>query len=141
MEIAQKFEMQDVQEKLGYISIEKFLMDYCECYEEYENPEYIEMKPSWEMENLSVDELANYKIKYDEWQSSIQSMKTLKRFCKKKLSKPLDELVKEHGMILEGERVYLSKFHYDKHKKYVESIFKDNNCTNNGTNNGTNKSL
>lgn len=137
LEIAQKFEMQDVQEKLGYISIEKFLMDYCECYEEYENPEYIEMKPSWEMENLSFDELANYMMKYDEWQSSIQSMKTLKRFCKKKLSKSLEELVKEHGMILEGERVYLSKFHYDKHKKYVESIFEDNN----GTNNGTNKSL
>ena len=38
LEIAQKFEMQDVQEKLGYISIEKFLMDYCDCYEEYENP-------------------------------------------------------------------------------------------------------
>ncbi len=41
---------------------------------------------------------------------------------KRQQTKSLEELVLEHNMILEGDRIYLSQFHYDKHQDYLNSL-------------------
>ena len=59
LELAQQFQMQDVPINQSYISMQDFLLEYCGCYDEIPNPNYIEMKPAWEME-LSVEQIADY---------------------------------------------------------------------------------
>ena len=39
-----------------------------------------------------------------------------------KQTKSLEELVLEHNMILDGDRIYLNQFHYDKHQNYINSL-------------------
>jgi hypothetical protein len=123
LELAQQFQMQDVPEYQAYITPQDFLINYCDCYDEIPNPEYVEMTAPWDM-NLSLEEIAEYLKEYDEWKDSPQSKETIKVFNPDKQTKPLEELVLEHNMILEGERVYLSQFHYDKHQNYIDSLNK-----------------
>ncbi len=121
LELAKEFVMQDVPKDLAYITIDEFLMKYCNCYDEVDNPNYREMKSPWES-GLTLDELPEYMEKYDKWQDSTDSQETLKIFNPNKREKELEELVKEHNMILEDERVYLSPFHYEKHLNYVRQL-------------------
>lgn len=121
LELAKQFKMQDVPIEQAYISPEKFLINYCNCYSKVDNPNYIEMKYPFDDE-LVVDDLSDYLKKYDEWEKSDRSKKELKIFDKNKMQKSLDEYASEHGMIAEGDRVYLSKFHYEKHKKYIQYV-------------------
>lgn len=121
LELAQQFQMQDVPINQSYISMQDFLLEYCGCYDEIPNPNYIEMKPAWEME-LSVEQIADYMQKYDEWQESPASKKTFKQFNPNKLTKSVNEVAEEKGMIIDGDRVYLSKFHYKKHQNYLNSL-------------------
>lgn len=121
LELAKQFQMQDIPAVQGYISLQDFLMDYCGCYDEVPNPNYVEMKPTWKMD-LPANQLIDYIKKYDEWEASDASKKTIKKFNRAKLVKPASEVAKEKGMIIDGDRVYLSAFHYKKHQKYLEYI-------------------
>lgn len=121
LELAKKFQMQDVPKDQAYISPEDFLMTYCGCWEEYENPNYRPMKMPWEV-GLQLDDLADYIIEYDQWEASPESHKVLKKYAPEKATKPISELVADHGMILEDGRVYLSLFHYKKHQNYLKHV-------------------
>lgn len=120
LELAKQFKMQDVVINHAYITKERFLMNYCACYDEIPNPNYREMKEPWTL-SLEPDELIKYMDEYDKWEDSEESKKTLHKYNPSKATKPLEELVKEHNMVLEGDRIYLSQFHYDKHQNYIKS--------------------
>ena len=124
LELAKEFVIQDVPKDMAYITIDEFLMNYCNCYDEVDNPNYREMKSPWNS-GLTLDELPNYMEEYDKWQDSTDSQETLKIFNPDKKEKDLEELVKEHNMVLEDDRVYLSQFHYEKHLNYVRMISKE----------------
>ena len=118
--IAQKFKMQDVPANLAYITPDKFLFEYCGCYDEIPNPDYIDMLPPsvWTLESGK---------EYLDWMDSERSKKTIRKFNPNKRQKPVKELADEKGMIIDEKkgRVYLSSFHYAKHQnyeRYIESI-------------------
>lgn len=96
-------------------------MRYCNCYEEYDNPNYKPMISPWEAD-IDRDNLLEYIKKYDEWESSEESQEILRRFDPEKMTKSVSEYADEHGMIYEDGRVYLSNFHYQKHLNYVQYI-------------------
>ncbi len=121
LELAKQFKMQDVPKNQAYISLQDFLINYCGCYDEIPNPDYVEMKPVWEME-LTVEQMVEYMQKYDKWQDSPASQETLRQFNPNKLTKPVTEVAEEKGMIIDGDRVYLSEFHYKKHQNYLNSL-------------------
>lgn len=121
LELAQKFQMQDVPKDQAYITPQVFLMKYCNCYEEYQNPNYKPMLAPWEV-GIDLKEIADYMEKYEQWQESIECHQVLRKFAPEKATKSITELAKEHGMIFEDDRVYLSPFHYQKHKNYVNYV-------------------
>ena len=69
----------------------------------------------WKKENDNTADVEKYNPK-----------KTLKQFNANKIIKPIEELVTEHNMIFEDDRVYLSEFHYKKHQNYLNYINKIN---------------
>lgn len=119
--IAQKFQMQDVPINQAYLTPTDFLMNRCGCYEDYPNPNYRTMEAPWTL-SLPMNELMNYMKKYDEWENSIESKKTLRRYAPEKAVKSVSEYAKEQGMIMEDDRIYLSEFHYNKHLKYIDYL-------------------
>ncbi len=121
LKLAKQFQMQDVPQNEAYISIEDFLMNYYDCYDEYPNPNYVEMKPFWEVE-LPLNEMKEYLNKYEAWEHSLASLKYLRQFNPNKIPKPLEQLVAEQNMILDNQRIYLSSFHYQKHQNYLASL-------------------
>lgn len=121
LELAQRFQMQDVPKEQAYISPQDFLMRYCDCYEEYPNPNYKPMKAPWES-NIPLTEIADYMEKYEQWQESTESKQMLRKFAPEKAAKSIEELANEQGMIFEDGRVYISSFHYNKHLNYVNSM-------------------
>ena len=121
LEIAKMFRMQDVPEKLAYLSEEDFLLNHCGCYDEVNNPDYYEMLAPWERD-LPMDELITELDKYDEWKDSIHSQKTIRIFNPNKTTRPVAELAKEHGFIYEDGRIYLGDFHYYKHHNYINYL-------------------
>lgn len=135
LELAKKFQMQEVPQELAYITTQDFLMRYCECFHEYRNPDYKPMLSPWEAD-IKLEEMADYMNKYEEWQNSIESHQFLKTFAPEKVTKSIVDLVNEQGMILEDDRVYLSQFHYQKHKNYVNYV---NNINMNEMDNGIKK--
>lgn len=121
LELAKRFHMQDVPENQAYISPQDFLMLYCNCYEEYPNPNYKPMLAPWEA-GIKLKETIEYMEKYEQWQESSEGQQMLKRFAPEKATKSISELASEQGMIFEDNRVYISSFHYNKHLNYVNSI-------------------
>jgi len=120
LELAQKFQMQDVPYGEAYITLPEYLIR-CGCYDEVQNPNYVPMTEPWNM-NLSIDQLGDYLIEYEEWMASNRSKKTYKVFNQAKIIKPLKEYFDGTGAIYDGDRVYLSEYHYQKHMNYVNSI-------------------
>ena len=118
LELAKKFKMQDVPKKQAWISEKEFLMNYCRCYDEYDNPNYSPMLPPWEA-NIEMDKLPDYMEKYEQWELSEESHQKIKKFAPSKANKSISEYANEHGMVYEDGRVYLSQFHYQKHKNFV----------------------
>ncbi len=118
LELAKMFKMQDVPKEQAWISEEEFLMDYCGCYDEYDNPNYTPMLPPWEAD-IKADEISDYMEKYNRWELSEESHQKLRKFAPHKVKKPISEYASEHGMLYEDGRVYLSKFHYQKHQNYL----------------------
>lgn len=116
--LAKEFHMQDVPEGLAYYTPQDFLMKCCGCYEEYPNPNYQPMQTPWEL-GLPLEELSEALQKYDEWKLSDASVETLRKFAPEKVIKPISEYAQERGMIVDGDRIYLSEFHYQKHQNYV----------------------
>lgn len=135
LELAKRFQMQDVPKYLAYITPQEFLMRYCECFYEYPNPDYKPMLAPWEA-HIKLEEMTDYMNKYDEWQNSLESKQFLKSFAPEKVTKSIEELACEHGMIFENARGYLSQFHYQKHKNYVNYV---NSMNINDINNGIKK--
>ena len=122
LELAQKFQMQDVPYGEAYITLPEYLIS-CGCYDEVENPNYVPMTEPWNMD-LPMDQIADYVIKYDEWKDSDKSKKTHKVFNQTKMAKPLEEYFDGTGVVYDGDRVYLSDYHYKKHMNYVNSLEK-----------------
>lgn len=120
LELAQQFQMQDVPHGEAYITLPEYLVK-CGCYDEVENPNYVSMTNPLDMV-LPVDQIADYFIKYDEWKNSDRSKKTHKVFNQSKVTKPLEEYFVDSDVILDGDRVYLSDYHYKKHLNYVNSL-------------------
>ena len=58
----------------------------------------------------------------DEWKDSDKSKKTHKVFNQAKMTKPLEEYFDGTGVVYDGDRVYLSDYHYKKHMNYVNSL-------------------
>jgi len=120
LEIAQQFKMQDVPYGEAYITLPDYLIR-CGCYDEVENPNYVEMVEPWNM-SLTVEQFSEYLEKYYDWENSNRSKKTLFKFNPQKVIKPLEEYFAETGAIYEDDRVYLNEYHYKKHMKYIDSI-------------------
>ena len=120
LELAKRFQMQDVPYEAAYITLEDFLVK-CGCYDEVKNPDYVEMEEPWNM-NLPMEQVSDYISRYYEWMSSDKSQKTHKVFNREKVDRPLAEYFTESGVIYDGERVYLSEYHYNKHLNYVNSL-------------------
>lgn len=120
LELAQQFQMQDVPYGEAYITLDEYLVR-CGCYDEVENPNYVPMADPWSMD-LSIEQLGDYIIKYNEWLGSDRSKKTFKVFNQSKITKPLEEYFNGTDMIYDGDRVYLSDYHYQKHLNYVNSL-------------------
>lgn len=118
--ICQGFVIQDVPKNIAYLEEHDFLME-CGCYDEILNPNYYEMKESYELEFSSFAEQLEYLEKYNEWLKSDNSKKYIKVFNIAKKNKTVEEYAKERNMIYENNRVYLSKFDYDKHMKYIKN--------------------
>ena len=120
LELAQKFQMQDVPYGEAYYTLPEYLIERG-CYKEEPNPDYIEMQAPW-IQQSSPDELGARIIAYDEYLASNQSKKTIKVFDSTKVTKPLEDYLSETGAIYEDGRVYLSDYHYQKHQNYVKSL-------------------
>ncbi len=123
LELAKQFKMQDVPKNLAWITEEEFLMGYCGCYDEYDNPNYIEMLPPGEV-SMSDDQIYEYIKKYDEWQYSTDSQKKLRKFSSDKVTKSTFEYSKEHGMIFDQGKIYLGQFHFQKHQEFLKHLQK-----------------
>ena len=121
LEVCRGFKMQDVPKNIAYYSEEDFLIK-CGCYDEKSNPNYYEMKEFYEMEFASLEEQRIYMDKFREWELSDNSKKTIKTFNPSKKEKTTEEYAIEHNMIYKDGRIYLSKFDYEKHVKYVHYI-------------------
>lgn len=93
----------------------------CGCYDEILNPNYYKMKEFYELEFSSFAEQLEYLEKYNKWLKSDNSKKYIKVFNIAKKNKTVEEYAKERNMIYENNRVYLSKFDYDKHMKYIKN--------------------
>lgn len=117
IDIANMFEMQDVQKGFAYITIPEFLMNYCNCYDEVDNPEYYPLEETPEL--FSTFEGLN---KYNEWINSIHSRKTIRKYNPNKLEKSIEYYLQANNMIMDGDKVYLSRYHYDKHLKYLKYL-------------------
>lgn len=120
LELAQKFQMQDVPYGEAYITLPEYLIR-CGCYDEIENPNYVPMTEPWNMD-LPRDQLSDYLVKYDEWKYSDKSQKTHRVFNQAKMTKPLEEYFDGTGVVYDSNRVYLSDYHYKKHMNYVNSL-------------------
>ena len=122
LELAKQFKMQDVPQQLAYISKENFLINYCDCYDEVPNPDYYEL-PDYTYDNdMTIEEKAKHIAEYERWLNSIASKKTIRKLNLNKMTKPLEQLVKEKNMILDKDRIYLSLFHYQKHQNYLKNL-------------------
>lgn len=120
LELSQKFQMQDVPHGEAYITLPEYLI-MCGCYDEVENPNYVPMAEPWNL-GLPMEQMVDYLNKYDEWKGSDKSKKTNKVFSQAKMTKPLEEYFDGTGVIYDGDRVYLSEYHYKKHLNYVNSL-------------------
>ena len=118
LELAKQFRMQDVPKNQAWISEKEFLMNYCGCYDEYDNPNYKPMLPPWEA-NIEMDKFSDYMEEYERWELSEESHQKLKKFAPNKANKTILEYVSEHGIVYVEGKVYLSQFHYQKHKKFL----------------------
>lgn len=118
LKLAKQFKMQDVPKDAAFISPEEFLLNKCGCYEEYPNPDYIEVTTPEDL-RLPGDTQITFLNRVIEWQMGRYNTKTLKRFASDKVTRPVAELAAEHGMIFEDGRVYLNDFHYQKHLNFI----------------------
>lgn len=116
------FQMQDVPEGVAYLSLEDFLILYDNCYDEVPNPNYRPMQhPALLQEKVNAAEYLKLDKEYEEWLNSEESHETIRKFNPQKQTTPTAELVARENMILDGNRVYLSDFHYQKHLAYANS--------------------
>lgn len=120
LELAQQFQMQDVPYGEAYITLSEYLIR-CGCYDEVENSNYVSMVEPWNT-NLSGEQLGNYMVEYSEWKNSDRSKPTVKVFNTSKITKTLEEYFNENDAIYDGDRVYLSDYHYRKHMNYVNGL-------------------
>ena len=129
LELAEQFKMQDVPHNEAWLTREEFLIQNG-CYKVVDNPEYEEMKPFWQVNDVPYSEMMDYLKRYTAWQNSPRSIKTFKEFDESKMTRQLQEYCAEAGAILDGERVYLSEYHYEKHQNYLASKMLDDSKTN-----------
>ena len=122
LELAKQFKMQDVPKNQAWIDEEDFLMNYCNCFDEYDNPNYKSMPAPWEA-NIELDQMAEYMKKYEQWESSDESKEKLRRYNPNKATKSTLEYADDRGMIFEDGRVYLNQFHYIKHRMYLQYVY------------------
>ncbi len=120
LELAKLFQYQDVPAELAYLPEEQFLVNYCHCFQEVQNPNYYEMVDIIKaFEEGIVD--AEYREKYGRWERSDDSKPFLKVYDPEKKERSTKEYADELDMfyVPEEGRVYLGKYHYDKHLAYI----------------------
>ena len=121
LELASKFKMQDIGRE-GYVMLDDYLISRG-CYVEVKNPDYVPMEfPSFDDKD-AIECLEEIK-KYNEWEKSLQSRKNIRVFSSDKMVKSVEEYLDETGAIYEGKRVFINKYHYDKHMNYVNYLEK-----------------
>ncbi len=120
-EIASGFAMQDVPYKQGYIMQQEFLINHCGCYDEVPNPDYIPMAAPWDAE-IHVEQIADYMEKYEEWEASNKSKESIRIYNPNNATKSLPDYLGEHNMVGDGDRVYLTPYHYQKHLNYINYL-------------------
>ena len=121
LEYAKEFQMQDVSSIYAYTTPTQFLIDYCDCYVEVKNPNYQVKLPPMDLD-IPKEQWNHQQKEFQEWLRTDTSRRTIKLFDISKMTKFLEEYVKEHNMILDDTRVYLSPFHYEKHKNYLSYL-------------------
>lgn len=125
LELANLFQMQDVPHKLAWFTVQEYLMNICDCYEEIANPEYEHMSPPWEGPIPEGEDISSYFLKYKNWQNSNKSQETIRVYSPEKAKeKKLEEHVRDKGGVLDlgEERVYRSQYHYQKHQNYLQHL-------------------
>ncbi len=123
---AKEFKMQDVSPLYAYTTKEEFLINYCSCYQEIDNPNYEVKIPPLDL-TISNERWLNQMDEYSDWLSSTSSKRKIKVLDKTKMTKSLEEYVKDHNMVLADNRVYFSPFHYEKHKNYERELIRQDN--------------
>ena len=117
VEIANGFKMQDVCEGLAYVDVETALYN-AGCTKRAKNPNYVHM------EKPKEGDLRGMVDYYDWLANGGPDLEYIDVFDSTKVKQPLEENFKGTGYIYvpEEERVYLSNYHYMKHKKYLEHL-------------------
>ena len=116
IEIANGFQMQDVYQGYGYLDVETAL-SRVGCTKTEKNPDYIFMELPGD--DASTDEY----LAYYEWVGNGgENQEFIQVFDQSKVKEPLDMNFEGTDFIYvpEEDRVYLSKYHYDKHLKYLQ---------------------
>ena len=113
IKIANRFVMQDVPKTEATISLEGLLIE-CGCSSIVRNPKYESFEKELE------------KMMSSGWGAPMEE-EYIRVFDKSKIVKPVNEYIAEYGAVLDEDgTIYRSKFHYDKHLKYLKSLDVDN---------------
>lgn len=105
--MASMFAMQDVPDNLATMTIDEILMRLG-CCRRVKNPNYEAEMEKW-MNDLS----------FSNWGSPAPQEYDF--FADRSLmTKSEDEYIRDFGAIKEGDKIYISKFHYDKHLAWLK---------------------
>lgn len=108
--IANRFKMQDVPSKYATIGLQVLLME-CGCYRDVPNPKYVPLE----------EQLAN--MTFENWGAPFEE-EYIREFDIAKMQKSTEEYIEEYGAVMDYIEgiCYVSKFHYDKHLKYLRYL-------------------
>ncbi len=106
VQMASMFAMQDVPDNLATISFDDILMR-SGCYGEVKNPNFAAELETW-----------REKISLGDWETPLpQEYYRVVQPCM--MTKSEDEYIRDFGAVKEGDKIYISKFHYDKHLAWL----------------------
>ncbi len=117
LEIAEGFKMQDVAQDFAYSDLETALFDVG-CTKKVKDPDYVMIKMPT---NGDIDAAMEF---YDWLARGGESLEYKDVFDPSKVKQPIEENFKGTSFIYvpEEERVYLNKYHYQKHLNYLQYL-------------------
>lgn len=112
------FGMQDVQ-KDGYMTVDEFLIGYIDCYRIIRNPEY---NPLVNPRYLKITDPIEFAKAYSAYADSATVLKYLKVVDTDKMVKPLEEYLKDFGLLEfydeEEGKIFYNRQLYEGHMRY-----------------------